>query len=112
MPWRDVESLQPVYGGLNELVWTPASKQGRLELVTTTETFFDCGTLPDYHAANMAASGGENVIGVGAVVEGKIERTVLWPSVRVRAGENLVDAIRARNDVTLQPFAAMATDGR
>jgi MurNAc alpha-1-phosphate uridylyltransferase len=49
----------------------------------------------------MAASGGRNVIGSGAVVDGTIERTVLWPEVHVASHERLIDAIRARNDVTL-----------
>lgn len=52
----------------------------------------------------MAASGGENVVGPGAVVEGEIIRTVVWPGARVAKGERLVDAIRA-GDVTVYASA-------
>jgi hypothetical protein len=72
--------------------------------------FFDCGTIADYHAANMAASGGHNVIGSGAIVDGTIERTVLWPGVHVASTEHLVDAIRPRNDMTLFAGASETVD--
>jgi ADP-glucose pyrophosphorylase len=49
----------------------------------------------------MAASGGISVIGKGAVVEGFVERSVIWDGVEVRPGERLVDAIKAANDVTV-----------
>ena len=46
-------------------------------------------------AANLAASGGESVVGDGARVEGSLTRSVVWPGAEVRRGEVLVDAIRA-----------------
>jgi NDP-sugar pyrophosphorylase family protein len=49
----------------------------------------------------MAASGGISVIGKGAVVEGSVERSVIWDGVEVRPGEHLVDAIKAANDLTV-----------
>lgn len=101
MPWEAVAALEPLPGGLYEVSWRQAHVDGRLELVATDAPFFDCGTIADYHAANMAASGGHNVIGSGAVVDGSIERTVLWPGVHVASDERLVEAIRPQNGVTL-----------
>lgn len=112
MPWPDVARLKPEPTGLYEESWAPAGRAGRLDLVLSDEPFFDCGTIADYHAANMAASAGENVIGEGAVVEGTIERTVLWTNVHVAPDEHLVDAIRARDDVTLFVTPAAVSDGR
>ncbi|MEX2554126.1 MAG: sugar phosphate nucleotidyltransferase [Actinomycetota bacterium] len=101
MPWDDVATLEPVPSGLYEVSWQRAEREGRLDLVVSETPFFDCGTIPEYHAANMAASGGHNVIGSGAVVEGSIERTVLWPDVHVWSNERLVGAIRPKDGVTL-----------
>jgi N-acetyl-alpha-D-muramate 1-phosphate uridylyltransferase len=111
MPWRDVAVLEPVPGGLYEVSWSAAHSAGKLEFTVSGRPFFDCGTIPDYHAANMAASGGHNVIGSGAVVEGSIERTVLWPDVRVWANERLVGAIRPKDGVTLVAEGARVGDG-
>jgi ADP-glucose pyrophosphorylase len=61
----------------------------------------DCGTPARYLAANLAASGGEPVVGEGAVVEGTVERTVVWPGARVAAGEVLVDAVRTDTGLTV-----------
>jgi hypothetical protein len=63
--------------------------------------FFDCGTPPDYLAANLVANDGRSVIGPGAVVEGELVRSVVWPSGRVRRDERLVEAIRAGEHVTV-----------
>ena len=52
----------------------------------------------------MAASGGEPVVEEGAVVEGGLERTVVWAGERVEPGERLVDAVRAAG-TTLYPLA-------
>ena len=110
MPWSEVERLEPEPSGLYEESWAPALLEGRLELVDTIVPFNDCGTIADYHAANMAASGGENVVGDGAVVEGTIERTVLWPRVHVVAGERLVNAIRPADGLTVFGVAEMADE--
>lgn len=112
MPWDQVARLRPEPCGLSDACWAPLEAQGRLELITSDALFFDCGTIPEYHAANMAASRGENVIGRGAVVEGTIERTVLWPGVHVAADEHLVDAIRPRDGMTLYATPVAANDGR
>lgn len=87
---------------MSDRCFRPEEAAGRLDLVEIDprESFFDCGTIPDYHAANMAVSAGENVVGEGAIVEGRIERTVVWPGARVETGEVLIDAIRAAAGVT------------
>lgn len=111
MPWSDVAGLAAEPSGLFELVWRPAQQAGRLELVATDEPFFDCGTPAEYLAANLAWSGGESVVGEGAVVEGEIVRCVVWPHGVVRAGERLVDSIRAGADVTVAAIEGSARPG-
>ncbi|HEV7722888.1 MAG TPA: hypothetical protein VGO60_16475, partial [Iamia sp.] len=70
---------------------------GRLDLVTHPGPFVDCGTVADYLAANLDASGGASVIGEGARVgEGsEVVRSVVWGDAEVAPGERLVDAVRA-----------------
>ena len=102
LPWRDVRDLDPVPSGLYELSWRALEQEKQLELIEAVHEFVDCGTPRDYLAANLLASGGENVVGEGAVVEGELVRSVVWDGTRVLAGERLVDAIRATDDVTVQ----------
>ena len=102
VPWKDVRDLDPVPSGLYELSWRGLEEQGQLEPVEARHRFIDCGTPADYLAANLAASGGESVIGAGAVVEGELVRSVVWSGARVRPGERLVDAIRATDEITVQ----------
>ena len=111
MPWKDIATLEPAPSGLYEVSWRRAGSEGRLDLVVSEAPFFDCGTIADYHGANMAASGGHNVIGSGAVVEGSMERTVLWPDVHVWANERLVGAIRPKDGVTLVAEGTRVGDG-
>jgi NDP-sugar pyrophosphorylase family protein len=101
LPAAVVAQLEPVPSGLGERCFRPQEAAGILELIPSTTPFFDCGTVADYHAANMAVSGGANVVGAGAVVEGHIERTVVWPGARVGPDERLVDAVRAGEGVTV-----------
>ena len=96
-PWSVVRDIPAERNGLYELVWRHAEP----ELVAWDGTFVDCGTVRDYLAANMHASGGESVVGEGAVVEGTLERSVVWPGGVVRAGEHLVDAVRVGADLTV-----------
>ncbi|HVL90168.1 MAG TPA: sugar phosphate nucleotidyltransferase [Actinomycetota bacterium] len=72
-----------------------------IDLCPSAEPFFDCGTIRDYHAANLHASGGRTVAGEGARILGRAERCVLWPGVTVGPDEYLTDAIRAADDVTV-----------
>jgi NDP-sugar pyrophosphorylase family protein len=102
MPWVDVARLEVVPSGLYEMSWRRAEAEGRLELIVAGDgPFFDCGTPPDYLAANLAASGGESVVGPGAVVEGELVRSVVWPDGVVGPGERLVESIRAGRDLTV-----------
>lgn len=102
MPWSDVSDLTAEPTGLYEVSWGAAERAGRLELVPLEGPFVDCGTPADYLAANLLASGGETVVGEGAVVLGSAERCVLWPGARVDADESLTDAIRTASGLTVQ----------
>ena len=95
-PWAAVRDLPAEPLGLYEAVWRHVEP----ELVPYDGVFVDCGTVRDYLDANLHASGGASVVGEGAVVEGELVRSVVWPGGIVRAGERLVDAVRAGADVT------------
>jgi NDP-sugar pyrophosphorylase family protein len=95
LPWRVVRDLSSAPASLYDEVWRPAAVDGVLEVVPAGPAFFDCGTPRSYLAANLTSSGGESVIGPGAVVEGEVVRTVVWPGSVVWAEERLEDAIRA-----------------
>ena len=97
-PWASVAALPAEPAGLYEAVWRHADP----ELVPWEGTFVDCGTPRDYLAANMHASGGAPVVGEGAVVEGELVRSVVWPGGVVRRGERLVDAVRVGADLTVR----------
>jgi MurNAc alpha-1-phosphate uridylyltransferase len=96
LPWAQVARLEPVPSGLSEILW-----QGKLDLCPADGVFFDCGTPSDYLSANLAANGGESVVGPGAVVEGELVRSVVWPGGLVAAGERLVESIRVGRDLTV-----------
>lgn len=103
LPWADVAALPPAPSGLWETSWRAAADAGRVEAVTIAAgtPFIDCGTPAAYLAANLAASGGESVVGGGATVEGDLVRSVVWPGTVVKRGERLVDAIRAADHTTV-----------
>ncbi|HEX4540693.1 MAG TPA: sugar phosphate nucleotidyltransferase [Acidimicrobiales bacterium] len=105
MPWSVVAGLEPRPSGLYEVSWRPLAAGGQLDLVTTSRPFFDCGTPGEYLAANLAASGGSSVIGPGAMVDGEVVRSVVWPGGIVRSGERLIDSIRVGADMTVTPNA-------
>jgi NDP-sugar pyrophosphorylase family protein len=102
LPWWAVRELEPEPSGLWEVSWRQLRQQGMLDLIRLDGPFYDCGTPADYLAANLMASGGQSVIGPGAIVEGEVVRSVVWPGAVVREGEQLVHAIRATHDVTVQ----------
>jgi NDP-sugar pyrophosphorylase family protein len=81
--------------GLYETTWRPAHDERRIDFVVHDGAFVDCGTPADYLAANLDASGGESVIGPGALVEGELVRSVVWPGAVVYRAERLVDGIKA-----------------
>jgi MurNAc alpha-1-phosphate uridylyltransferase len=100
LAWPAVARLEATPSGLFEVLWRAELRAGDLELVTLAEAgagdvAIDCGTPADYLAANLHASGGASVVGPGAVVEGRIERCVVWDRAHVGLGEHLADAIRA-----------------
>ena len=101
VPAADAALLPATPLGLSNGLWFPAQGEGRLEVLAGDGTFVSCDTPRDYLVANLLLSGGVTVVGAGAVVEGVAERCVLWPGVRVRAGEVLVDAIRATSSMTV-----------
>jgi hypothetical protein len=103
LPWADVVGLAPVPSGLWEVSWRAAAEAGRMEAVSIPPgtPFVDCGTPAAYLAANLAASGGEPVVGAGSLVEGELVRSVVWPGGVVRPKERLVDAIRIGDRITV-----------
>lgn len=94
LPWAEVAGLAAEPSGLWELRWGRAEAEGRLERLAVPATFADCGTPAAYLAANLAWSGGATVVGAGAVVAGRAERSVIWPGGSVSPTEHLVGAIR------------------
>ncbi|HEX2063152.1 MAG TPA: sugar phosphate nucleotidyltransferase [Acidimicrobiales bacterium] len=101
MPWAEVAALGPEPSGLYHRCWRPRWEHGVLDLVVADGPFFDCGTPPEYLAANLTASGGASVVGPGAVVEGSLERSVVWAGGEVRHHERLVESIRVGRDLTV-----------
>ncbi len=104
MPWSAVRDLSDRPADLYTERWRPALDAGALELVPTRASFIDCGTPLRYLAANLMVSGGESVIGNGAVVEGRVEASVVWAGARVEADEHLRHAIRLSDGRTMQPL--------
>ncbi len=101
MPWRAVEALPDGPSGLYEVSWRQADESSWLDLVDHDGPFLDCGTVAEYLAANLAASGGRSVVGAGAVVDGEIHESVVWSGGQVAAYERLVRAIRTDDRVTV-----------
>jgi NDP-sugar pyrophosphorylase family protein len=97
-PWPVVADLPAEPAGLYEAVWRHVEP----ELVPWDGPFVDCGTVRDYLAANMHASGGESVVGIDAAIEGELVRSVVWPNAYVGPGERLVDAVRTDTGLTVQ----------
>jgi NDP-sugar pyrophosphorylase family protein len=101
MPWDDVAGLVAEPSGLYEVSWRRAADEGRVEVVRHEGPFVDCGTPHQYLRANLLATGGESAVEPGAVVEGKVERCVIWRDARVYDGEVMSHAIRARGGITV-----------
>jgi hypothetical protein len=101
LPWDEVSRLDAVPSGLWEASWRALHVAGRLDVVRWDGPCLDCGTPARYLAANLASSEGASVIGEGCQVAGTVVRSVLWPGTVVRAGEALVDAVRADQGVTV-----------
>jgi NDP-sugar pyrophosphorylase family protein len=101
LPWAEVRDLRAEPSGLYEVSWARLEAEGRLDLVPLDGVFIDCGTPTDYLAANLAASGGASVIGPGAVIEGEVERSVVWPGGVVARHERLANCIRVWDWMTV-----------
>lgn len=101
LPWQHARRLEAEPAGLYERCWRELHEAGALDLCPTQAAFTDCGTPSDYIAANLDTTGGDSVVGAGAVVHGKVVRSVVWPGALVRRGERLVDAIRVGTAVTV-----------
>jgi hypothetical protein len=97
MPWSLVRGLEAAPSGLYEVLWRELDRAGRLDLVwlAPQRVSIDCGTPADYLAANLHASGGASVVAEGAVVEGSIDRCVVWPGAYVGPDEQLSEVVRA-----------------
>ncbi|HEY8544818.1 MAG TPA: hypothetical protein VIL36_07210, partial [Acidimicrobiales bacterium] len=95
MPWSDVAPLAAEPSGLYEVSWARAQEEGRIEVVRRDGPWVDCGTPAQYLRANLLATGGASVIGEGAKVAGRVERSVVWDRSEVHPAEVLVDAVRA-----------------
>ena len=102
VPWSVVQSLPVEPSGLYEVCWRHHQAEGRLEVIAHDVAFVDCGTPADYLDANLAVSGGQPVVGPGAVVEGTLVRSVVWPGGVVGAGEVLVDSVRVGETLTVR----------
>lgn len=101
IPAEAAQRLPDAVGALYDQVWRPAEVRGELEIVLADGDFVDCGSPADYLRANLIASGGISVVGQGAVVEGRIDRVVVWPGAHVGPDEVLHDCIRAGTDLTV-----------
>ena len=103
LPWTEVAYLRAEPSGLYERTWSRAAQEGRLDIVplATDAVCIDCGTPAQYLAANMTWSGGASVIGPGAIVEGTVEESVVWPGAYVRRDEHLSRAIRSGERLTV-----------
>ncbi len=101
MPWAEVAKLDAEPSGLYERSWGALSEAGLVETLPLEGQLIDCGTPAGYLAANLAESDGRSVIGAGAVVDGAVTRSVVWPDAVVEAREDLVDAIRADHGTTV-----------
>lgn len=123
LPWAQARALEAVPTGLYEVVWRHRHESGTLDVVRHDGSFVDCGTPSEYLEANLAAAalaggsiidptavvapgsvGGRSVVGAGAVVEGRVEDSVVWPGMTVDAGEVLVRSVRASAGLTLGPL--------
>ena len=101
LPAAGVARLPATPAGLWETWWRRLTPGVDLELVRHEGPWFDCGTPASYLAANLEASGGRSVVSPGAVVEGRVEASVVWAGARVEAGEYLCRAVRAPGPITV-----------
>jgi CTP:molybdopterin cytidylyltransferase MocA len=80
LPWSVVPGWSPSRPACTRWCGARCGSAASWSSCGPTDAFVDCGTPSDYLRANLHASGGANVVGAGAVVEGSIERCVVWPA--------------------------------
>ncbi len=95
LPGDVVAGLPSTPSGLYEELWRELDERNLLDLWAFDGVAIDCGTAPAYLRANLHASGGESVVGAGAVVEGRLTRSVVWDGAWVGPDEDLVEVVRA-----------------
>jgi len=101
LPATSAAELSAEPAGLNDLVWTPAYEQGRLDFVHFEGTAIDCGTPADYLDANLAANHGHSVIAEDSSVFGDVVESLVLPGGRVTAGERLYRHIRGPTGIDI-----------
>lgn len=101
LPASFAAAMPDAPASLHDLVWRPAWEADELELVMARGEFVDCGTPSDYLHANMIASGGRSVVGGGALVDGLLDHSVVWPGGYVGPDEYLSECIRVGSDLTV-----------
>jgi MurNAc alpha-1-phosphate uridylyltransferase len=104
LPGPIAAQLPDAFASLYDLVWAPAWESGDMEIVEATGECVDCGTPRDYLRANLVASGGVSVVGADALVEGDIDKVVVWDGGYVGPHEHLRSCIRAGRDVTVDAY--------
>jgi MurNAc alpha-1-phosphate uridylyltransferase len=93
LPGRIAAGLAARPSGLYEVVW----RSSALDLAPVDARYVDCADPSSYLSANLMLSGGASVVASDAVVEGTVERCVVWPGATVHLGESLVEVVRARD---------------
>lgn len=102
LPNRHLARLKDGPSGLYEELWRGAAATGRLQLTPFHGLAVDCGTLPDYLAANLVAAGSRLVLGRQVRYEGQAVDSVIWDNCTVSKGERLSRVVRATNRLTVQ----------
>lgn len=95
LPGDLVARLPSTPSGLYEELWRDLDARDELDLLAFDGVAIDCGTPSAYLRANLHSSGGQSVVGTGAVVEGRLTRSVVWDGAWVGPGEDLVEVVRA-----------------
>jgi MurNAc alpha-1-phosphate uridylyltransferase len=116
LPADVAAGLPATHSDLVRTAWRPAEREGRLELIRYDGLYLDTGTVEDFLEANLHAAGpasriapdavvdgkvDRSVVGSGAEVHGTLTRSVVFPGGYVGADEHLVDAIRVGADLTV-----------
>jgi hypothetical protein len=104
MSWSDLRDLRAERSGLYNERWRRRYAEGMVEFVVASGACCPCDTPAEYLTANQTATKGASAVDSGAIVEGIVDRSVVWPGARVLPGEHLVEAIRATDTLTVYPF--------